>query len=140
MALQRQARDRLSESEFRVGRHYYRTRWYPGAITRLEALLETDPEYTGRDGAYFFLAEAYARMNRTADARTYYQKLLEEFAVSEYLDDARKRLRYLPETPPAAAPATADTPAPTAPSSGTASTPASPSPDGAAANRPPAAS
>ena len=97
LRLQREARDRLSESEFLVGRHYYRTRWYPGAITRLENLLETDPQYTGRDGAYFYLAEAYARQNRLEDARAYYRRLLDEFAVSEYLDDARKRLANLPE-------------------------------------------
>lgn len=95
--LQRETRDRLSESEFLIGRHYYRTRWYPGAVSRLESLLETDPQYTGRDGAYFYLAEAYARLARTADARTYYQKVLDEFAVSEYLEDAKKRLATLGE-------------------------------------------
>lgn len=100
-ALQRQARDRLSESEFLVGRHYYRTRWYPGAVTRLEELLKIDPQYTGRDGVYFYLAESYARLNRVADARTYYQKVVEEFAVSEYLEDAQRRLKTLPEAPPA---------------------------------------
>lgn len=98
--LYREARDRLSESEFLVGRHYYRTRWYPGAVSRLEELLETDPEYTNRDGAYFYLAEAYARMGRYADAREFYEKLLAEFAVSDYLDDAAERLEDLPETPP----------------------------------------
>ena len=109
--LYREARDRLSESEFLVGRHYFRTRWYPGAISRLEELLKTDPAYTGRDGAYFYLAEAYAQMDRYADARTYYEKLLEEFAVSEYLDDAQERLAELPEAPPADA---SQTPAPDA--------------------------
>jgi outer membrane protein assembly factor BamD len=113
-ALQRQARDRLSESEFQVGRHYFRTRWYPGAITRLEELLKVDPQFTGRDGVYFFLAESYAKMNRFDEARTYYQRLLEEYAVSEYLGDARKRLQRLPESAPAEpAPATSAAPAET---------------------------
>jgi outer membrane protein assembly factor BamD len=104
LRLQREARDRLSESEFMVGRHYFRTRWYPGAVARLENLLAEDPGYTRRDGAYFFLAEAYARQNRFDEARTYYQKLLDEFAVSQYLDDARQRLAQLPERAPAAEP------------------------------------
>lgn len=95
--LQRETRDRLSESEFLIGRHYYRTRWYPGAVSRLESLLETDPQYTRRDGAYFFLAEAYSKLDRTADARAFYQKVLDEFAVSEYLEDARERLAALGE-------------------------------------------
>lgn len=115
-ALHREARDRLSESEFLVGRHYYRTRWYPGAVTRLEELLKVDPQYTGRDGVYFFLAEAYAKQNRIADARTYYQRLIDEFAVSEYLEDASNRLKTLPENPPAdAAPAAAPPAGPGAP-------------------------
>lgn len=112
--LYREARDRLSESEFLVGRHYFRTRWYPGAISRLEALLEADPEFTDRDGAYFFLAESYVRMGRIEDARTYYGKLVSEFAVSEYLDDAEERLATLPQPPPPAdasqGPADEDTP------------------------------
>ncbi len=103
--LHREARDRLSESEFLVGRHYFRTRWYPGAVTRLEELLKTDPQFTKRDGAYFFLAEAYARQDRVNEARVYYQRLLDEFAVSEFLEDAQQRLKELPATAPPASPA-----------------------------------
>lgn len=113
LQLQREARDRLSESEFLVGRHYYRTGWYPGAVSRLEDLLKTDPQYTGRDGAYFYLAEAYARQGQVTDARTYYQRLLDEFSASEYLDDARERLAQLPEVPSQDEPQPASTATPT---------------------------
>lgn len=116
IALHRETRDRLSESEFLIGRHYYRSRWYPGAVTRLEALLKVDPQYTNRDGAYFFLAESYARQMKLEDAKTYYKKVIDEFAVSDYLKDARKRLEELEAMPPVAPPATAaDTPAAPAP-------------------------
>ena len=33
----REARDRLSQSEYHVGYHYYRSRWYPGAVDRFKA-------------------------------------------------------------------------------------------------------
>lgn len=108
-ALYREARDRLSESEYLVGRHYFRTRWYAGAVNRLEELIKVDPAYTGRDRAYFYLAEAYSRQGRLSDARAYYQRIIDEFAVSEYLDDAQDRLDEMPEAPPE--PATADAPA-----------------------------
>jgi outer membrane protein assembly factor BamD len=116
-ALERQVRDRLSESEFLVGRHYYRTRWYPGAVTRLEAVLKNDPQYTGRDGVYFYLAESYAKQQRYQDARTHYQKVIDEFAVSEYLEDAAERIRDLAKLEAAAPPVadTTGTPAPGAP-------------------------
>jgi outer membrane assembly lipoprotein YfiO len=108
LKLERETRDRLSQSEMLIGRHYVRSRWYPGAVTRLEALLKTDPQFTGRDGVYFFLAEAYNKQDKKAEARVYYQKVIDEFRVSEYLDDARKRLAVLgPDVPASAA-----TPAP----------------------------
>jgi outer membrane protein assembly factor BamD len=91
----REARDRLSEADYEVGVFYFRQRWYPGAIDRLSVLLKQDPEYTGRDGAYFFLAESLTRVNRQAEALPYYEKLLEEFEVSEHLEDARKRIAEL---------------------------------------------
>lgn len=130
--LQREMRDHLSQSEFLVGRHYYRSRWYVGSVARLEALLKADPQFTGRDGVYFFLAEAYNKQNRTAEARTYYQKLLDEFRVSEYLEDAGKRLAVL-------GPAKADDPTPAgaaAPSASTAATAPPPPPPPVAGQTP----
>src|SRR5918995_5346980 len=38
--LMREAKDRLSESSFLVGRHYFRVKWYPGAIARFKEVLK----------------------------------------------------------------------------------------------------
>jgi outer membrane protein assembly factor BamD len=91
----RGARDRLSESEYRVGLFYHRSRWYPGSIERFKKLLESDPEFTNRDAVYFYLAESLVRTNRKAEALPYYERLLKEFEVSEYLEDAKKRVAEL---------------------------------------------
>jgi outer membrane protein assembly factor BamD len=91
----REARDRLSTSEFEIGRFYYRIRWYPGAIDRLTLLLKNDPGFTARDGAYFYLAESLVKANRQAEALPYLQKLVDEFETSEHLDDARKEIEAL---------------------------------------------
>jgi outer membrane protein assembly factor BamD len=86
------AKDRLSESEYRVGYFYFRTqKWYPGAIDRFIAVLRNDPEYTGRDAVYYYLAESLMRVERPAEALPYYDKLIAEFEVSEYLADSQKR-------------------------------------------------
>jgi outer membrane protein assembly factor BamD len=95
----REARDRLSESEFEVGRFYFRIRWYPGATDRLKKLLDTDPEFSGRDGVYFYLGETLVKQNRDAEALPYYARLVEEFQQSEYLDEARKRMEELKAAP-----------------------------------------
>jgi outer membrane protein assembly factor BamD len=104
----REAKDRLSEAEFEVGRFYWRIHWYPGAIDRLSALLKDDPEFSSRDGAYFYLGESLVQINRKAEALPLYEKLIAEFEQSEFLEQAKKRIDEIKNAPPAdAAPATA---------------------------------
>jgi len=75
----REALDRLSESDYLVGFFYFRARWYPGAIDRFETLLKSDPEYSGRDAVYYYLAESKVRTKRQAEALPLYEKLVQEF-------------------------------------------------------------
>lgn len=88
----RVARDRLSESSYRVGLTYYRSRWYTGAIDRFREVLRDDPGFTNRDAVYFYLAESLFRTDKKAEAIPYYQRLLDEFEASEHLEEARERL------------------------------------------------
>jgi outer membrane protein assembly factor BamD len=89
------ARDRLSESSYRVGMTYYRLPWYPAAIDRFREVLRDDPEYTGRDAVYFYLAESLVKTDKTAEAIPYFERLLAEFERSEHLEDAKIRLQEL---------------------------------------------
>jgi len=92
----REARDRLSDSEYRVGFFYYRTqRWYPGAIDRFVDILRKDPEYTNRDGVYYYLAQSLIKVNRPAEALPYLDRLLAEFEQSQYLADAQQQVADL---------------------------------------------
>jgi outer membrane protein assembly factor BamD len=91
----REARDNVSEADFRVARFYFRVGWYPGTIDRLTAVLKQDPEFSRRDGVYFYLAEALVKASRQAEALPYYEKLVAEFEQSEHLEDARKRIAEL---------------------------------------------
>jgi outer membrane protein assembly factor BamD len=91
----RESRDRLSEADFLIGRFYYRQVWYPGAIARLQGVLKDDPEFTGRDGVYFYLGEALLKVNRPAEALPYFERIVKEFEKSEYLEEAQKRIAAL---------------------------------------------
>jgi outer membrane protein assembly factor BamD len=92
----REAKDRLGEAEFLAGIFYYRSvKYYPAAIDRFNILLKQDPDYTGRDAVYFYLGESLVKIKREAEALPYYEKLVNEFEKSEYLDDARKRIAEL---------------------------------------------
>ena len=91
----REARDRLSQYEYNVGYHYFRQRWYPGAVDRLEALLKSDPQFTHRDAVYFYLGESYFKTKNSAQALPYFDKLVQEFEQSEYLVEAQKRVELI---------------------------------------------
>lgn len=91
----REAKDRLSESDYLVGLFYYRSRWYPGAEDRFKSVLKQDPAYTSRDAVYFYLGEALIKLQRDAEALPYFERLVEEFEQSEFLPEARKRIGEL---------------------------------------------
>jgi len=91
----RDARDRLSESDYLVGYFYYRQKWYPGAVDRFKNVLKEDPEYTGRDAVYYYLADALVRLKLEAEALPYLEKLIAEFEMSAYLADAQRRVTEL---------------------------------------------
>lgn len=91
----REAKDRLSESQYLIGYFYFRQHWYPGAIIRFRDVLKNDPDYSGRDAVYFYLAESLYLIQRGAEALPYYERLIKEFEQSEYLEAAWERVREL---------------------------------------------
>jgi outer membrane protein assembly factor BamD len=94
----REARDRLSQSEYRVGFFYFRNKWYPGAIERFVSVLKNDPQFTNRDAVYYHLGESLLRIERPAEALPYFDKLVAEFEQSEYLENAKKRVAEIKST------------------------------------------
>jgi outer membrane protein assembly factor BamD len=98
--LHREAKDRLSEANYKVGYYYFRVKWYPGAIERFREVLDTDPNFTNRDAVYYHLAESLYRSGqidtaKKAEALPYYERLVKEFEKSEYLAAAQKRIAEL---------------------------------------------
>jgi len=103
--MERVAKDRLSEANYRVGFYYFRVKWYPGAIERFREILTTDPNYTNRDAVYYHLAESLYRNSlqltgenataKKAEALPYFERLVKEFEKSEYLAEAQKRIAEL---------------------------------------------
>ena len=92
----REAKDRLSEHDFRVGLFYLRSRMsLPGAIDRFNTILKNDPEYTHRDEVYYHMAQALVQIGQPAAAIPYLDKLLEEFEQSEYLERAQEQVTKL---------------------------------------------
>jgi len=99
----REAKDRLANWDLGVAEHYYRIKWYPGAVGRLDPLIKGDPEFTSRDKAYYIMGESLAKGGRPAEALPYFDRIVKEFEKSEYLEIANKRIAELKATVPAAA-------------------------------------
>ncbi len=91
----RSVRDLHGESELRVARFYFEHRWWPGTIKRLRQLLEDDPEFSSLDSVYYYLAESLVRMNSEAEALPYFERLIDEFASSEWTTAATTRIAEL---------------------------------------------
>jgi outer membrane protein assembly factor BamD len=94
----REAKDRLADWDLGVAEHYFRIKWYPGVLNRLQPLLASDPEYTRRDGAYYMLGESLMRVNRPAEALPYFDRLVKEFERSDYLVKAQQRIAEIKAT------------------------------------------
>src|SRR5918993_3514 len=82
---ERLARDRLSESIYKVGYFYYKARWYPGGISRFRQVLQEDPQFTHRDAVYYYLADALVTVKLEAEALPPLEKLQAQIVESEFL-------------------------------------------------------
>jgi len=94
----RECKDRLGDYEYGVGMTYLHIRWYPGAVDRFKSLLQTDPGYTHKDALYFNLGDALEKEQKPAEALPYYERLVDEFQASQYLEPAKRRIEVLKGT------------------------------------------
>ncbi len=94
----REARDRLGHHHFLVGQFYHRFESWAGAISRFREILDNDPSFSSRDEVFFFLADSLAAAGETAEAIPYFARIVDEFAESEYVEQARMKLAALETT------------------------------------------
>jgi len=84
-----EARERLAESEMRVGLFYLKRNAYAGAIDRFKKVLEDYPGYSRIDRSYYMLADALRSNKKRDEALLYYQKVVELFPQSRYVGAAQ---------------------------------------------------
>ncbi len=69
---------------------------YPDAITYLKKVIADHPTDLWADDAIFMLGDIYEnQLNDKEQAKTYYQKIITDYAGSLYINEARKRFRKL---------------------------------------------
>ncbi len=106
--LLRNIQEALAEGEYRVGSFYYKRGANPSAANRLSRLVDQYPLYSKADEALWELGDSYIRMGTRfrKDAGGAYARIVKDYPLSGYVDDAKKKLKELempiPEADPVA--------------------------------------
>jgi outer membrane protein assembly factor BamD len=95
--LLRDIQEALAEGEYRVGSFYFGKGVFYSAANRLQGIADHYPLFSKADEAIWKLGESYDKLgpknrNRSAEA---YAKLVREYPLSPYADEARKRLKAM---------------------------------------------
>ncbi|MGO9240203.1 MAG: outer membrane protein assembly factor BamD [Bryobacteraceae bacterium] len=104
----RQVQEVVGESEYRVGAFYRSKANYSASANRLQAITDQYPLYSGSDLALWALGDDYAKLGPRFRQKSIeaYQKLVREYPLSMYAEDAKKHLRAMeaeiPEPDPVA--------------------------------------
>lgn len=85
-----EVRRHLAQSDFEVGRFYYKQGQYPAAIVRFQKVLDAKVEGTVTEDAIYFLALAYERDGQVDKATETAQALLDTFPHTRHAKNAAK--------------------------------------------------
>jgi outer membrane protein assembly factor BamD len=105
--LLRNIQEALADSEFQVGTFYRAKGANPAAANRLARLVDQYPLYSKADLALLELGDAYSEMGSRfrRQAGEAYARIVKDYPLSGYADDAKKRLTKLEMPVPDADPA-----------------------------------
>lgn len=106
--LVRNVQEALAEGEMRVGDFYYKKQSWASSSNRFQTLSDQYPLFSRADEALYKMGDAYDRMGPRFRDRSgkAFAKLVREYPLSDYADDAKQRLQVMelniPEPDPAA--------------------------------------
>ena len=104
--LLRDIQEVIAEGEFRRGNFYHTKGSHPAASNRLQALTDHYPLYSRADEANMLLGASYSKMGPRfrQKAGEAYARVVREYPLSTFVDEARKRLTEMEMVVPEADP------------------------------------
>jgi outer membrane protein assembly factor BamD (BamD/ComL family) len=72
---------------------------YEGARDRLQEIIDSYPDFSRMDEVVFLMGEVFLKLGKTEQAVDYYNKLLKDYAASEFAKKTRARLEELKVQP-----------------------------------------
>ena len=105
--LLRNIQEVLAQREYVAGAFYHHKGSYPAAANRLQYLTDQYPLYSQADDALMKLGESYGKMgSRFADKSAIaYARVVKEYPLSPFVEEARSRLEQMEKPIPEADPA-----------------------------------
>ncbi len=93
----REIQEMIAEGEYRVGTFYTKKGSYRSGANRLQAVSDHYPLFSKNDDALWELGNTYEQMGEQFQPQsvTAYQRIVREYPLSEWADDARARLGEL---------------------------------------------
>ncbi|MGD0577694.1 MAG: outer membrane protein assembly factor BamD [Bryobacteraceae bacterium] len=93
----RQVQEVIGEGEYRVGAFYRTKTNYSASANRLQAITDQYPLYSGSDLALWALGDDYAKLGPRFRQKSIeaYQKLVRQYPLSLYAEDAKKHLKAM---------------------------------------------
>ncbi len=102
----RNIQEALAEGEMLVSDFYYKKQSWASSSNRYSALAEQYPLYSRADEANFRAGDSYTKMGARFKERagTHFAKVIRDYPLSPYADDAKKRLQQMELSVPDADP------------------------------------
>ncbi len=93
----RNIQEAIADGEFRVGSFYLKKGSNPAAANRLNRVADSYPLYSKADEALWETGEAYSKMGNRfrAKAGESYARIVRDYPLSSYVENAKKRLTAL---------------------------------------------
>ncbi|MGA7617610.1 MAG: outer membrane protein assembly factor BamD [Thermoanaerobaculia bacterium] len=84
---------RLAQHDHEVAEFYMKRGRYKAAMTRLNQVIDSYPDYEHRDQVFFDLATSLSHLGRKGEARLYYERIVSEFPKSDLANRAKEKLQ-----------------------------------------------
>ena len=91
----REAQQVLAEGEYFTADFYYTHGDYRAARARFQTIIDDYPNFSGGDGALYFLGQSLEHLRQGSQAATYYGRVITDFPLSPHVADAKARLTAL---------------------------------------------
>ena len=96
----RQTQELLAQGDYYTADFYYLHGAYPAARSRFQEIIEKYPNFSGGDGALYYLGQSLEHLRRAPEAVPYYSHVITDFPLSPLVPQAKERLTAMKQPIP----------------------------------------